>query len=145
MAPATPSSLTPLISNNTQNIDQSRVKPLKWENITPQSFTDAPNNSCTNKLQLIRNVADFMIERKTTTYSDALRMAREISVRFPKAFEKHTWKNGEKTIYSDGIDSLRSRIYERLKYVLLLVIKNSYNTHCLLMHLYSIISIFLGL
>ncbi|XP_051167137.1 uncharacterized protein LOC127285264 isoform X1 [Leptopilina boulardi] len=113
----TTESPTPSTSNSTLTNEEPCMTPLKWQNITPKGFNDVPYNSCSKELQLIRNVADFMIEVKTTTYSDALRMAKEIVTRFPKAFEKRTWKNGEDSIYSDGIDSLRTRIYERLKFL----------------------------
>lgn len=64
--------------------------------------------------KLIHQTADYMISTlKSTGYIETLKMAKKIVERYPKAFEKVTWKNGH--IYSDGIHELRTVIYDRLK------------------------------
>ena len=68
-------------------------------------------------MQFIRNLAEYMVEIKAIEYADALRVAKETVARFPKAFEHTAWNGDECLVYSDGVDSLRTRIYERLKCV----------------------------
>lgn len=51
-------------SNNDLVLEQTLITPLKWQDITPNGFEDAPNNPSSKELHFIRNIADFMIEKK---------------------------------------------------------------------------------
>lgn len=107
--------LTPTSTGQFNKIMEKQLTPLDWNDITPNGFIDGPKNPTTKVLELIKNLAKYMSENGTTRYADAMRIARETIVRFPKTFEKRTWKDEDVVVYSDGLDSLRSRIYERLK------------------------------
>ncbi|XP_043478402.1 uncharacterized protein LOC122508870 [Leptopilina heterotoma] len=89
--------------------------PIIWEEIIPKGFKNSAENSSMTVRKLIHRTADYMTSTlKSTSYVETLRMAKKIVERYPKAFEKVTWKNGH--IYSDGIHELRAVIYDRLKY-----------------------------
>ncbi|XP_043472546.1 uncharacterized protein LOC122505143 isoform X2 [Leptopilina heterotoma] len=107
---------TPSSKNSTAT--GNYISPMVWEKITPLGFKNIQNNSVSQTMQLIRNLADYMMDIKAIEFKDATRVAKETVARFPRSFEHTTWKNDDETeIFSDGVDSLKTRIYERIKYI----------------------------
>lgn len=93
--------------------NQPFAAPIVWSEIIPKGFQNSSNNPSMMIQKLIHLTSDYMTTTlKSSSYSDTLKIAREIVSKYPKAFEKVTWKNG--TVYSDGSHELRTTIYERL-------------------------------
>ncbi|XP_051157842.1 uncharacterized protein LOC127279493 [Leptopilina boulardi] len=94
--------------------DRPFSAPIVWEEIIPKDFKNSTENSSMTVRKLIHQTADYLRTIKSASYPETLKIAKLIVAKFPKAFEKVTWKDGQ--IYSDGVNELRTVIYDRLKY-----------------------------